>query len=79
MKAGLTYHCAISVDIDRFPDRELLKWLQPFLALGCVTPADIRRQCTEARARGQVVFAPCDHHAKDGTCLGHPIEDGGES
>lgn len=79
MKPHHTYHVAISVDIDRFSDRDLSKWLRPFLKLGCVTPDDIRRQCAAARAKGQVVFAPCDHHAKDGTCLGHPVEDRGES
>ena len=66
-------HMAISVDVDRFSDRKLRGYLSEFRQLGCVTPSDIRVRCAEARARGFVVFPPCDHVNANGTCAGHPV------
>jgi len=67
-----TYHCAASVDVDRFSDARLRSvWLPLFRQLGCQTPQDIRQLCAEARQRGQKVFAPCDNVGPDGVCLGH--------
>ncbi len=64
-------HVAISVDIDRYSNRELRKWLHMFRPLGCRTVEDIRAKCREARAEGLDVFPPCDNTKPDGHCAGH--------
>jgi hypothetical protein len=65
-------HVVVSVDIDRFSDRDLeKKWLPTFAQLGAMNAADIRRICREARAGGLEAFPSCDHHDEKGYCLGH--------
>lgn len=72
--ASLAYHAAISVDIDRFSDRELeRRWAPAFARFGGIGAEGIRALCRAARAGGQVVFAPCDRTAPDGSCLGHVV------
>ena len=72
MSHGTTYHCAASVDIDRFGDARIREvWLPMFRQLGCETPADVREKCAEARRQGLEVFPPCDHTGSNGVCLGH--------
>lgn len=66
------FHCAVSVDIDRFSDRVLeTKWLPMFAQAGATSASDIRRLCAEARAAGREVFPPCDEHDERGICRGH--------
>lgn len=72
VKTGVVHHCAVSVDIDRFSDTKLSRdWLACFKPLGVTTPADIRRLCGDARAKGLEVFPPCDHVDERGFCKGH--------
>lgn len=74
---GRTVHVAVSVSIDRFPDRKLEhEYLPMFAALGAKNAEDIRRLCREARAEGLDVFPPCDHTKPDGSCAGHEEGDG---
>jgi len=70
------YHCAQSVDVDRFTDAYIRRSgiLDSFAQLGCKTPRDVRQQCVLARKKGWEVFPPCDHHGPDGRCLGHAEE-----
>lgn len=72
---GETIHIALSVDVDRFPDRKLERdYLPMFRQLGCASADDIRDQCRRARERGLVVFPPCDRAGVDGRCVGHPSD-----
>lgn len=73
--SGETIHMAVSVDVDRFPDRKLERdYLPMFRQIGCTNAGDIRTACGRARARGLVVFPPCDRAGVDGRCIGHPSD-----
>jgi hypothetical protein len=71
---GQTFHPAISVDVDRFPDQKLEREYGPIFAqLGATDAAAIRMLCSEARAQGRDVFPPCDNTKPNGHCAGHQV------
>jgi hypothetical protein len=81
MENGKRYalHMSVSVDIDRFTDRELQRhWAACFTHEDGrkATVAEVRAYCAEARAKGFEVFPPCDKTTPTGHCAGHPVEDG---
>lgn len=67
-------HIALSVDIDRHNDRYMEReYLDMFRKQkGFEHVAQIRAYCAEARAKGLVVFPPCDNADARGYCQGHP-------
>lgn len=74
----MTYHVAVSVDIDRFSDAKLKRDHCPHMLIRDhtgmqrrPTPHEVRRKCQEARAAGFAVFPPCDNTNSDGSCAGH--------
>lgn len=72
-----SFHVAVSVDIDRFSNRELERvWCSVMrnTATGKkTTPFELRDFCALARASGLSVFPhpDCDHRNADGSCAGH--------
>jgi len=72
----MTIHVALSVDVDRFGDRELQKWDGALRRDGVPVPWwQLRSLCAEYRAKGFEVFPPCDNVDERGVCQGHPVED----
>ena len=69
-----TIHVALSVDVDRFNDRYLVRHYNGVLRMEgryVQVPHELRKLCAEFKARGYVVFPACDDARPDGTCPGH--------
>ena len=61
------FRIAISVDIDRFDDKQLKRECCRLFP----TPEALRVKCAEAREAGLDVFPPCDNVDEKGHCKGH--------
>lgn len=65
------YHMAMSVDADRHSDAYIRKHILPGIEPTFAHPELFREACRKARAKGMMVFPPCDNVDERGYCAGH--------
>lgn len=73
--AGKKFCMALSVDVDRFDDKYLVRHLSGVLhhddGREVQVPGELRVLCFHHRNLGHEVIPPCDHVDEAGRCLGH--------